>query len=228
MFTSKRIFAVAMGLFALTGCAHRQLSADSLSDVRRLAVVVRAIPGPRVAVATADAREHRVYPTLSPSEADKQLQEVLAKQVTVFELEERIRAELLKRMPAVPPWTTSMPPADVATALQSLLVVDRTTPLDLKALRAAGADAVLELRVTGWGVAVKSKAGLYLQGQGRLYSLPSESGIWSDSLDTDLAVDPEVEAVDAVALKNGGFREAIKVLVDRLVARIGPELSGAP
>jgi hypothetical protein len=197
------------GVFLACSCAHRQIDASSVQDVTRLAVVVRASPGP----------------TVSSSEPDKTLVDMLGKQVTVFELEERVRESVMARMPAAPPWSSAMPAAQVATALQSFLVVDRSLPLDVDALRAAGADAVLELRITEWGVTSGAKPALYLKGQGSLYRLPGKGGIWADKLDTELS-DSEGEAVDLAALKNGGYREAVIRLVGRVAERIAAELGG--
>ncbi|MGC4113464.1 MAG: hypothetical protein QM765_02095 [Myxococcales bacterium] len=225
MFTTRIVplgFALAC---LLTGCAHAQLSEGSLTDVHRLAVVVRASPGPSVSVAAAG--ENKAYPTLAASESDARLKETLSKQVTVFEIEERLRATLMAHLPETAPWSTAMPAAEVATVLQSLLVVDRTQPVDYDALRGAGADAVLELKVAEWGVRHQAgKSGLYLKGAGKLFRLPGKSGIWANTLDIDLAKDPEVEAVDVIAVRNGGFREAVITLLEKLSARVAGQLAG--
>ncbi|HEY3449865.1 MAG TPA: hypothetical protein VGK67_26160 [Myxococcales bacterium] len=228
MLTTRRLLPLGLALASLlTGCAHAQLTENSLNDVHRLAVLVRAVPGPAVAVASAG--ENKAYPTLGAGESDARLKETLAKQVTVFEIEERLRATLMARVPETPPWSTAMPAAEVATVLQSLLVVDRTQPVDYEALRGAGADAVLELRVSEWGVRHEAgKTGLYLKGDGRLFRLPGKSGVWANTLDIDLAKDPQSEAVDVIALRNGGFREAIIGLLDKLSIRVASQLSAKP
>lgn len=227
MFPTLRRTILGLALLSLAGCAHQQLSEGSVRDVQRLAVVVRAAPGPMVAVATKNAAENRAYPTLTPAEGDQRLQEALTKQVTVFEVEERLRATLMGKLPETPPWSTALPAAEVATVLQSLLIVDRTVPIDYKALQGAGADAVMELQVLEWGVKHhQGKTGLYLKGDGRLFRLPGKSGIWASSLDTDLTKDPESDSADVVALRNGGFREALIGLIDKLATRLAGELSG--
>lgn len=224
---SLRLLPFGLALAALTGCAHSQLTEGSLTDVRRLAVVVRASAGPTVAVAKGG--DNRAYPTMSTADADDRLKEALAKQVTVFEVEERLRATLMARLPESPPWSTAMPAAEVATVLQSLLVVDRTQPLDCDALRGAGADAVLELKVTEWGVRAEAgKTGLFLKGDGRLFRLPGKSGVWANTLDIDLSKDPESESADAIALRNGGFREAVIALMDKLSVRLAGQLAAKP
>lgn len=197
-----------------------------MTEIHQLAVVVRAASGPKVTVAVHNPGEGRAFPTLSPADADRRLEEIIAKQVTVFELEQRIREALLARLPQEPPWSTALPAATVATALQSFLIVDRTVSIDYEALRAAGADAVLELRVAEWGVTHQGKTGLFLHGNGRLVTLPGEWGVWADVLDTDVVRDTDAEAVDVVALREGGFREAVIGLVGRLADRIAPELAG--
>ena len=228
MFSTKRLLSLGFAFALLAGCAHSQLTEGSLTDVQRLAVVVRAMPGPVVSVATRNAAENKAFPTLAPAESDKRLREALAKQVTVFEIEERLRATLMARLPQVAPWSTAMAAAEVATALQSLLVIDRTQPLDHDALRAAGADAVLELNVSEWGVKHEGKTGLYLEGTGRLYRLPGKSGVWANSLDLDLAADPESDAADVVALRSGGFREATIALIEKLSVRLAGQLAAKP
>lgn len=220
---SKRWLILAAGLFSLVGCAHRQLSPGAVRDVKRLAVVVRAKGALKVTVA--QDGEQRAFPTLSPREADQQLADRLSKQVKIFELEERVREALMAQLPVEPPWSTALSAAEVATALQSFLVVDRSGEVDYDALRAAGADAVLELQVTEWGLGRTGKVGMYLKGQGKLFHLGG-STIWADSLDTDLRLDPAVEGLDVVVLRDGRFREAVITLVRRLAERIGPQLSG--
>lgn len=229
MITNNRLTVLTVALAALTGCAHAQLSEGSLRDVQRLAVVVRAVPGPEVAVATRNPADNKAYPTLAPKESDERLKETLTKQVTVFEVEERLRATVMARVPEGPPWSTAMPAAQVATVLQSLLVVDRTQPIDYDALNGAGADAALELKVNEWGVHTENgKTGLYIKGDGRLFKLPGKSGIWANTLDIDLAKDPEVEGVDVIALRNGGFREALIALIEKLSTRVAGQLAAKP
>ena len=223
-----RLLLVGAGLLLAAGCAHTQLDAGSVRDITRLAVVVRAAAGPTVTVARSNSREGRAFPDKSPADADKALQEVLAKQVSVFEIEERVREALMAKLPGSPPWSTAMSASQVATALQSFLVVDHSQPIDFDALRSAGADAVLELRVSDWGLTYSGKSGLYLKGDGKLYRLPGKSGIWADVYDVNLASDPESDGVDVVALRNGGFREAVIHLVGKLADRLVPELAGKP
>jgi hypothetical protein len=228
MFTLRRSLLLTLGLLLLAGCAHKQLTAGSVQDIHRLAIVVRVAGAPVVDVARKDPREGRAFASLPPAEADQRLQEAVAKQVTVFELEERIREGLVAKLPAAPPWNAVMSAAEVATVLQSFLVVDHSTPVDYGALNSAGADAILELRVTEWGLINAGKTGLFLKGDGRLMKLPGRSTIWADTLDIDLAKDPEAEAADVMALRNGGFREAVIGLVGRLADRLAPELGGRP
>ena len=135
---------------------------------------------------------------------------------------------VMAHMPEAPPWSTAIPAAEVATVLQSLLIVDRNVPIDYDALRGAGADAVLELKVTEWGVKFDGKTGLYVKGDGRLFRLPGKSGIWANTLDIDQTQDPEAEAVDVVALRGGGLREAIIGLVEKLSARVAGQLAAKP
>jgi len=200
---------VALGVI---GCAPHRLDPGSARDIQRLAVVSRVAKGP-------------VARVLHASETDRALAKALAGQVRPFEMAERVRTSLLARMPPGRPWSQVMPAIEVATALESLLVVDRAAPTDFGALRARGADAVLLLEVAEYGVRERSGAvGLFVTGQGRLFLLDGGM-LWSGALDFD-QTDPGGDTVDVAAMRDGGFREAVIALVDRMSARVAPSLAG--
>ena len=207
------------------GCSrYRALDPDHERELHRVAILAHVDSGPVVQVAQVDPKEGRAYPTLAPAEADKKLAGALLGQVRRFELQERLRAALVERLPARPPWTTTLPAVEVATALQSLLVEDRSGDIDYKALWSRGADSVLELTVSEFGVhTVKGRTGLYLKGDGRLFTREG-STLWKAPLDLDDALDLNAEPANVVALRDGGFREAIIGLVGRLSERLADDL----
>ncbi len=194
------------------GCAPHRLDPGSARDIRRLAVVSRVAKGP-------------VVTGLRGDEVDRAFAKSLAAQVRPFEMAERVRASLLARMPPGQPWSQAMPAIEVATALESLLVEDRATPTDLRVLRDRGADAVLLLEVQEYGVHERNgAAGLFVRGQGRLFLFDGGT-LWSGALDCD-QLDPGGETVDLEAMRDGGFRDAVIALVDRMSTRVAPSLAG--
>ncbi len=194
----------------LAGCAHKSLRAGSLSDIHRLAVVVRVTSESRVALG---------------GQADEALATALKRQVKRFEVGSRLREAVLSRLPSTPPWSQALSEVEVATALESLLVDDKMQPVDLEALRARGADGVLQLDVTEWGLhSAQGKPGLYLRGEGRLTRIDGAL-LWGASIDHDDLADPAAEAADPIALRDGGFRDAIIGLLGRVGERLAGQLA---
>jgi hypothetical protein len=214
-------------LVVLAACAPKRLEPGSLRDVHRLAILVRVESGPTVEAAKVEPREGRAFPQATPEEADRRLAEALGGQVGGFEVEERFRAALLAKLPPSPPWTEVMSPVEVATALDALLVRDRTAPIDLGALARAGADAVLLLQVREFGVhRVGQKTGLFARGEGRLFKMDGTT-LWKASLDLDDAAPASLaEGLDVVALRDGAFKEAMIDFIGRLAARTANQLAG--
>jgi len=227
--TRTRILAVAaLTCSVVTGCSgHRRLDVDKLQRLQRIAIVARvSSAGPRVDVATVEPREGRAFPTSSPEQADKALAAALERQVKAFELRERLRVAMQGNLPASRPWTNVMPAVEVATALDALLVEDRSGELDYAALKQYGGDAVLELAVHEYGLRHRNgKTTLYVKGQGRLFTLEG-SELWRFPFSPDdEQFQPEVE-VDVVALRDGGYRDALVELFDRIAEKLGADLSG--
>ena len=215
------VVAVAAG-----GCAHKQLDTGSLDEVERLAIVARVTADPQVEAARVDPREGRAYPTATPEEADQALAAELKKQVSSFELEERLRSAIVGRLPATPPWSNAMPSVEVATALDALLVEDRSGPPDYEALLAHGSNAVLEIEIERFGLhRVGTKTGLYLEGRGRLFKIEGGT-LWKAPIKFDDARALEGESLDVVALRKGGYRDALIDLIGRVGETVAQELRG--
>lgn len=209
----------------LCACAHKPLDPRSLEEVRRLAIVVRVVEAAAVNVARANSGEGRAYPELSPADADAALAAQLAQQVGVFELEERIRAALVSRLPPLPPWTDSMPSIEVATSLDWLLVDDRSGPPDYRTLAARGSNSVLEIVVERHGVRHRAgKTALFARGNARLFLLDGRT-LWKAPFEVDQTADPEAPALDVVELRDGGYRDALVGLVGSVTEQIAKELS---
>jgi hypothetical protein len=213
---------------ALAGvaCAPHRLDPDHARDLRRLAVISRVAKGPAASVASAGAKG---VPGEAAEEAaeesDRALAEALARQVRPFEMAERVRVSLLAHLPAAHPWTQVMPPIEVATALDSLLVEDATAPVDYAALQRRGVDSVLLLEVSEYGVHGRAGAvGLYMKGKGRLFVLGGPT-LWSGALDYD-QLEAGGDPADTAALGKGGFRDAVIELLDQMSARVAASLAG--
>jgi hypothetical protein len=203
-------------------CAPHRLDPGRARDLRRLAVVSRVAKGPAASVASAGAKG---APGEAVEEANRALAEALARQVRPFEMAERVRVSLLAHLPTAHPWTQVMPAIEVATALDSLLVEDATVLVDYAALQQHGADSVLLLEVSEYGVHSRAgTVGLYMKGKGRLFVLGGPT-LWSGALDYDQLEDGG-ESADPAALGKGGFRDAVIELLDQMSARVAASLAG--
>src|SRR5688572_9473298 len=109
----------------LAGCAHRPLSGSELDAVNRPAFVSRIEDdaGPRSNVFRSDwsygAKLSKAR--LEAREADRRLQVKLTRGLTRFELSDRLRSTTLAQLPQERPWTETIDPAQVASALESFL-----------------------------------------------------------------------------------------------------------
>jgi hypothetical protein len=216
---------VGVAASLVCACAHKPLNPQSLQEVRRLAIVVRVVEAAEVDVARVDSDEGRAYPELSPKEADAALAAQLAQQVGGFELEERIRAALVSRLPPTPPWSTAMPSIEVATSLDWLLVDDRSGPPDYRLLAKRGSNSVLEVVVESHGVRrAAGKTALFARGNARMFLLDG-STLWKAPFDIDQTADPEAEALDVVELRDGAYREALTDVVGNVTDLLAKELS---
>ncbi len=209
---------MTLGIVALffTGCTHKYLRPGDLDSIHRIAIVIRAAPGPTAAVVKSGPNDPRGI------QAGRLLQQKLARQVSTFELEERVRGALFSRLPAQPPWTTAMTAAEVATALQSLLVTAIDNTIDYQALEASGADSVLELVISEWGVVQSERARFFIRGQGRLLLLPEKSVLWKSKLDAEWKDDSASHQL----LIDNRFEDVIVETVNQLAERLVPQLTG--
>jgi hypothetical protein len=210
-------------LFLSSGCGrYKPVDPAAVRTLRRVAIVAHVDSGPLAMVAQVAARESGGNRMGVPEELDKRLAAALVKQVRRFELQERLRAEVVRKLPSHPPWSTAVPAVEVATALQSLLVEDRSGDIDLAPLAARGVDSVLELSIAEFGVRRdKGRTSLYVMGDARLFTLEGVT-LWKFPLDTE---DPASEGRDVRELQEGGFRDATIELVDALANRIAADLT---
>ncbi|MFN7130732.1 MAG: hypothetical protein ACK4N5_01540 [Myxococcales bacterium] len=213
-------------MFVASGCGgHKRLDPAALQRVESVAIVVRVVQGPLVLVAQA-APALADPPTASPVESDKRLAGQLASQMRRFEASERLRGAVANKLPPEPPWSRALPAVEVATALQALLVDDRAGDFDYEALRKRGASAVLELVVREFGVRHRDGAtGVFWEGTGRLLELGSGDVLWRAPLSYDEAADPGGERRDVAVLRNGGFREAMFEMIERISDQVVAELA---
>src|SRR5690606_30004297 len=86
---------------------------------------------------------------LAPAEGDRRLVAKLAQGATPFEVSERLRIGVVRRLPETAPWTYTVPPSEVAGVLQSLLVEEEQPEqrFDVRQLERLGADTLIELIV---------------------------------------------------------------------------------
>src|SRR5690606_24768363 len=104
---------------------HKRADPERLRRIEAVAIVARVRQGPTVKVAQV-APELANPPGVSGVESDRRLARQLSAQVRPYEVGERLRAELMRRLPNEPPWSRALPAVEVATALESLLVEDQS------------------------------------------------------------------------------------------------------
>jgi hypothetical protein len=219
---------VACGAFA--GCASRQVSASSLERVSRPAFISRIEEGagPRSDVFREDDSYEATLKRLDPKEADRRLSVKLAQAMTRFELSERLRVMTLGQLPRERPWTQTVDPARVASALESFLVdeVPANAP-DYELIKPLGADAVVELVIQEYGMHSKDgRAGAYVSGYGRLFRLQGGGELWRRAFHADQR-EGEGPHLDPyrVAKQPTLFREALMSLLDGVSAELAQGLT---
>lgn len=170
-------------VLALTaGCASQRLAGADLDRVQRPAFISRIVDGggPKSFVFRDDDSYGGKLKKLEPVEADRRLTVKLQKAVTRFEISERLRVNTLTQLPKASPWTRAVDPARVASALESFLVeeVPANAP-DYDLLTPLGADTVVEFVIEDFGMRSKNgRAGAYLEGYGRMFTLDGRSEVW--------------------------------------------------
>ncbi|NOK22613.1 hypothetical protein HMI50_36940 [Corallococcus carmarthensis] len=156
---------------------------------------------------------------LEPKEADRRLTVKLQQAVTRFELSERLRVTTLSRLPEEAPWTDTVDPARVASALESFLVeeVPANAP-DYDLMAPLGADTVVEFVIQDYGMRSEDgHAGAYLKGYGRMFRVDGRSELWRRPFDLD-AVEQGAPHLDPfkVGKEPELFRLAMTDLLDKV------------
>lgn len=217
-------------LVFLSGCATTRLSGADLDKVVQPAFISRIEieAGPKSLVFREDDAYGDKLKKLEPKEADRRLQAKLMKAVTRFEISERLRVGTIQLLPQERPWTNTVDPARVASALESFLVeeVPANAP-DYDLLLPLSADAVVEFVIEDYGMrSDKGHAGAYVKGYGRMFRLAGRSEIWRRPFEVDQI---ETGAPHLDPLKVGKdpdlFRQAITSLLDVVAERFAQDLS---
>lgn len=217
-------------LVFLSGCATHRLSGGDLDKVVQPAFISRIEleAGPKSLVFREDEAYGDKLKKLEPKEADRRLQAKLMKAVTRFEISERLRVSTIHQLPQEQPWTNTVDPARVASALESFLVeeVPANAP-DYDLLLPLGADAVVEFVIEDYGMrSDKGHAGAYVKGYGRMFRLSGRREIWRRPFHVDQI---ETGAPHLDPFKVGKdpdlFREALTSLLDVVSERFAQDLS---
>lgn len=222
-------------LALVSGCASQRLSGASLERVARPAFVSRIEEGagPKSLVFREDDAYRAKLKKLEPKEADRRLQAKLAQAMTRFEISERLRVHTFSQLPKELPWTATVEPALVASALESYLVeeVPANAP-DYGLLAPLGADTVVEFVIQDYGMRSEDgRAGAYLKGYGRMFTLDGRRELWRRPFRVD-QVESGAEHLDPFRVGKTPelFREAMTELLDEVAARfitdLTPERSG--
>lgn len=216
-------------LLLTVACAGVPLSASELNGVARPAFVSRLEldAGPRSSVFRDLTSMHPRLQGLAPDEADRRL---VAKLTTVsrFELSERLRFGVTRRLPNESPWTHAVPQVEVATVLQSFLTqeVPARAP-DTRQLETLGADTLVEFVIETYGMKGKGgKPTVFITGRGRMAKLGG-SALWYRHFSLEMA--GEGDALDPlrVAQEPQRFRDALAVLIDRAAEQLAKDLQPA-
>ncbi|GMU05689.1 hypothetical protein [Corallococcus caeni] len=214
------LFAAVLVAFT-AGCASQRLSGADLDRVQRPAFISRIEDGagPKSKVFQEDGAYSGKLKKLEPKEADRRLTVKLQQAVTRFELSERLRVTTLSRLPEEAPWTDTVDPARVASALESFLVeeVPANAP-DYDLMAPLGADTVVEFVIQDYGMRSEDgHAGAYLKGYGRMFRLDGRSELWRRPFDLD-AVEQGAPHLDPfkVGKEPELFRLAMTELLDKV------------
>ncbi len=232
-------------LFAVTGCAHKPLSAAALDETRLIAFIARIEDeaGPRSNVFRNDGAYRDRLKRLDEKEGDRRLgnalavgsfkktkgaePELIAHTISRFEIADSLRSNTLAQLPKHSPWSEVVQPVDVARVLESFLVqeVPANAP-DYERLAALGADTVMEIVVEEYGMrSEKGKAGAYLVGFARMFRVGGAElyrrNFFSDDLNAGLDhLDPFLVAKNAQL-----FAERIKQMIAAISTQIAKDLT---
>jgi hypothetical protein len=214
----------------LPGCATTRLAGADLDRVRQPAFISRIEEeaGPKSRVFRDDEAYGEKLKKLEPKEADRRLQAKLGKAVTRFEISERLRVSTINQLPQEQPWTNTVDPARVASALESFLVeeVPANAP-DYDLLAPLAADAVVEFVIEDYGMrSEKGHAGAYLKGYGRMFRLDGRSELWRRPFKAD-QIDSGAPHLDPFKVGKDPelFRLALTSLLDGVVEQFAQDLT---
>jgi hypothetical protein len=203
------------------GCASQRLAGADLDRVRRPAFISRIEEGagPRSLVFREDSAYGAKLKKLEPVEADRRLTVKLQQAVTRFEISERLRVNTLTQLPPERPWTRVVDPARVASVLESFLVeeVPANAP-DYDLMGPLGADTVVEFVVQEYGMRSQGgRAGAYVRGYGRMFTLDGRSEVWRRPFEVDQVASGAAHLDPFKVGKNPGlFREAMTAMLDEV------------
>lgn len=202
-----RCFLPLVVVMIVSACAHAPLSNHDLESFSRPAFIVHVDKGagPRSTVFRDDAKS---YGDRAKGLDDRGLAARLEKgtdgerSMNRYQLADSLRAQVIADLPKASPWKNSVPPTEVAAALESFLVEEvRESGPDVSRLAPLGVDAVVEIVIEDYGLRSEGgKAGVFLYGNARLFRLNGATlyrrAFFSDEVKAGLAVlDPfEVEA----------------------------------
>ncbi len=209
------------------GCAHRPLSPGDLRQVHRPAFVswIEDGAGPKSRVFRDDSAYQTKLKRLDPKEADRRLQVKLAHAISRFETSDRLRAVALANLPKERPWTHSVDPAKVASALESFLVEEvPANPPDYELLKPLGADSVVEFVIEDFGLkSAGGRAAAYVAGYGRLFVLGGPE-LWRYGFRLEDAKRPGLDPFQ-VPEEPEAFRTQLSRLLDAVALQFATELN---
>jgi hypothetical protein len=216
-----RCLLLPLVLALASGCASQRLAGADLDRVRRPAFISRIEEGagPKSHVFREDSAYGGKLKKLEPVEADRRLTVKLQQAVTRFEISERIRVNTLTQLPREYPWTRVVDPARVASVLESFLVeeVPANAP-DYDLVTPLGADTIVEFVVQEYGMRSQDgRAGAYVRGYGRMFTLDGRSEVWRRPFEVD-QVSAKAEHLDPFKVgKNPDlFRQALTKMLDEV------------
>jgi hypothetical protein len=217
-------------LLSFAGCAHSALDGSDLDRVRRPAFVSRVADeaGPQVQVYRSDSARSAQLNGTSPADADRSLREHLAPTISRFEAAERLRAQVHASIQGERPWSQAVPPAQVASALETFLVqeVPASAP-EYDKLKPLGADAVVEFVIEEYGI--RSEAGVpqtWVRGTGRMFRLGDGGEIWRTRF-SRTSTQAKLSPLDPTALGQDPrpFHEQMVALLDSVAGTLAGELT---
>jgi hypothetical protein len=222
--------AASVLLLGLTACAHATLDGSDLDRVQHPAFVSRVADeaGPRVSVYRSDSTQASKLGGASPEDADKKLEESLRPALSRFEAAERLRSHTYAAIQTEKPWSQAVPPSQVATAMETLLVQEvPAPPPDYGRLRPLGADSVVEFVIEEYGVRTeKGVPQTWVRGTGRMFRLGDGGEMWRSSFagnSTEAGLpplDPGVLATDPRP-----FHEQMVAVLDSVSVQLARQLS---